>query len=278
MDKFYLSIFLLIILIILFYLINFSKLELFSSGALSFPDKLNIIIESTKDCPILKSIFDVLKKTNIELNGEKIINKREEIQFENKINSTFYNVENIVILEEDDSNKIIHSIIKEEYTTVSSDLYPLIKINNLNNYEYKKPNNNNRLYELYNIKINYTIEDIQNYFRLIFDLYKVGEIDINIFNDPNTYDIDKGILTYTHTDSKKKYKIPLRILMQAIDEGTTYTRLKEDNSINNIVLKFTNKRPKIFQTDITDINFNQKFSQQILIDYDSKESIIPSPS
>ena len=56
--------------------------------------------------------------------------------------------------------------------------------------------------------------------------------------------------------------------MQAIDEGTTYTRLKEDNSINNIVLKFTNKRPKIFQTDITYLNFKQKLSQQRLIDYD----------
>ena len=199
-----------------------------------------VYIKSNDNCPIMKSLYDNIfyfqdtVNYHQKDNPRKLQLKNEYIEFENKINSTFYNVDSYVKLELLDSkkeDKLVY-LIKQEDGKIKN--YPEIEFNDVI-YNNKINNLHNRLFKLYGIKANYNLEDILKFFRLCFDLECKYIVKLNFtkLTDANNDGIYKYKSTY--------YQIPIRILLKAINEGKTYTRARKHNTNENIIIYFDEK-------------------------------------
>lgn len=243
MELLYIIIIIIIIFLVIYYL-NTIRKELFfySSNVISLLGAKRIVyIKSNDNCPIMKSLYDNIfdSKDTYEYykdNPRKLQLKNEYIEFENKINSTFYNVDSYVKLELLDSkkeDKLVY-LIKQEDSNINN--YPEIEFNDVI-YNNKINNGHNRLFKLYGIKANYNLEDILKFFRLCFDLECKYIVKLNFtkLTDAN----NDGIYKYNYKSTN--YQIPIRILLKAINEGKTYTRARKPETNENIIIYFDEK-------------------------------------
>ena len=156
MELLYIIIIIIIIFLVIYYL-NTIRKELFFyfSDVISLLKAKRIVyIKSNDNCPIMKSLYDNIfdSKDTSEYykdNPRKLQLKNEYIEFENKINSTFYNVDSYVKLEVLDSkkeDKLVY-LIKQEDGKIKN--YPEIEFNGVT-YNNKIDNSHNRLFKLCN--------------------------------------------------------------------------------------------------------------------------------
>ena len=204
--------------------------------------KKKVNIKSNDNCPIMKSLYDNIFDLEdtyeyYKDNSSKLQLKNEYIEFENKINSTFYNVDSYVKLELLDSKKEDKLVYLIKFKDSEIKNYPEIKFNGVT-YNNKIDNDHNRLFKLYEIKANYNLEDILKFFRLCFDLECKYIVKLN-FTELTDDDNDDGIYKYNYKSTN--YQIPIRILLKAINEGKTYTRARKPNTNENIIIYFDEK-------------------------------------
>ena len=256
-------IYFLIISLILFFLIYFfiGLNEKFFSDSIckkiesedGEENEFTIKIKSVKNCPILKSIINSYRKTDA---NEKILNRLPFINFQNKIISKFFNIDTATNIEYIEKKENFINIQVENATTFESE-YPRIQIitskmdDTFTEEQYYIEYNNDKkipnLYNLFNIKRNYQLNDILNFCELAFTLNTVQFIHISSLTAYN----DHMIYTY-NTYYSTNYQIPERIIQQAINEGKEYTRMYKNDTGNkrftteNVIIYFTNFLPKKF--------------------------------
>ena len=266
MELLYIIIIIIIIFLVIYYL-NTIRKELFFyfSNYISFLAAKRIVyIKSNDNCPIMKSLYDNIfdLKDTYEYykdNPRKLQLKNEYIEFENKINSTFYNVDSYVKLELFDNkkeDKLVY-LIKHESNIKN---YPEIEFNDVI-YNNKINNGHNRLFKLYGIKANYNLEDILKFFRLCFDLECKYIVKLNFTE--LTDDDNDGIYKYKYNYNSTDYQIPIRILLKAINEGKTYTRARKPDTNENIIIYFDEKPDIII--DITEGSKGQTIDYPVII-------------
>lgn len=260
MELLYIIIIIIIIFLVIYYL-NTIRKELFFNSDMekSLEERKIVNINSNDNCPIMKSLYDNIfnskdtENYHLKGNPDKLQLKNEYIEFKNKINSTFYNVDSYVKLELLDSkkeDKLVY-LIKQEDSEIKN--YPEIEFNNVI-YNNKIDNDHNRLFKLYGIKANYNLEDILKFFRLCFDLECKYIVKLNFTE--LTDDDNDGIYKYNYNSTD--YQIPIRILLKAINEGKTYTRARKINTIENIIIYFDEKPDIIIDIEQNKLKQNIK--------------------
>lgn len=212
----------------------------------SFP---TLTFKSSEDCPVLFNLFRGLRQeTGTNLTQSENL---EGMKFRKRIQSVFYNVDTSILVDyrllhikvekipnDDDNVDRPNFIFTQEATNNISLSYKTESQNHLN-YDMK--------HSVFNVRENFEIGDIMNFMDYCFTHLTWGAVNINLMSitDNHFYALQSPI-----KDPNNRYfffLVPVRIVMQCLEEGKEYTRAKCNGSSLNIVVYFNEKPPEKFK-------------------------------
>ena len=256
-------------------------------GRLHFPERAytdnvmpTLILESTAKCPILFSLFNSLERLDRKFTtNEKI----EGMDFRNKIQSTFFNIDETVLMDFPIIN--LKSSLVETTPTVETIHYqpnfyfgiknidlqtdfdsfknttPIPTPPNFVKYIDNLPNNDNQKHyqfnhkqATFNVREDYTIPDILRYLDFCYTTLCWGALNIRLMKPLDNHYYGFPCQNENCNTSKNYfYLLPVRVRQICYEEGKEYTRAKCNNCASCVVVYFDTLPEKF-------INLNQNIS------------------